>query len=76
MRLQVAGRKVRVPSATRGGIHRLQHHAGDPEICRFYTEEPIGFRGGIHKYAYTLNNPFVHVPSGLDVFAKNAEGGI
>jgi len=39
----------------------------DPEIGRFTSEDPIGFRGGINFYAYCGNNPInCNDPSGLE----------
>ncbi len=38
----------------------------DPQIGRFISEDPIGFRGGINWYSYVNNNPIRHRdPSGL-----------
>jgi RHS repeat-associated protein len=33
----------------------------DPTAGRFISEDPIGFRGGVNVYAYTLNNPVLYV---------------
>ncbi len=39
----------------------------DPEVGRFLTEDPLGFRAGISFYAYVLNNPInANDPTGLD----------
>jgi len=37
-----------------------------PRVHRFISEDPLGFRGGINKYAYVKNDPLSFVdPSGL-----------
>jgi len=39
----------------------------DPSVGRFISEDPVGFLGGINKYAYVLNRPInFSDPSGLD----------
>ncbi len=39
----------------------------DPQVGRFVSEDPIGFLGGINKYAYVLNRPVNYSdPLGLD----------
>jgi len=39
----------------------------DPQVGRFISEDPVGFLGGINKYAYVLNRPTnFSDPSGLD----------
>lgn len=38
-----------------------------PTLQRFISEDPIGFRGGINKYAYVGNSPIIHRdPEGLE----------
>jgi RHS repeat-associated protein len=40
----------------------------DPNVGRFLTRDPIGYRGGINLYAYVANNSAnLHDPSGLQV---------
>lgn len=40
----------------------------DPQIGRFISEDPIGFKGGINFYRYALNSPLILIdPDGRDV---------
>jgi len=39
------------------GLYYYRARYYDPEIGRFYTEDPLRFRAGINFYAYVNNNP-------------------
>jgi RHS repeat-associated protein len=39
------------------GLYYYRARFYDPQIGRFISEDPIGFRGGINWYAYVGNNP-------------------
>ncbi len=48
------------------GLYFYRRRYYDPMVGRFLQEDPIGFLGGVNKYAYTLNNPINFTdPSGL-----------
>jgi len=52
--------------------YRARYYDGE----RFLTEDPIGFRGGINKYAYVLNNPInANDPTGLIAITHTANEG-
>lgn len=39
----------------------------DPQVGRFISEDPIGFKGGVNSYRYVRNNPIRFIdPLGLD----------
>src|SRR5438445_10418449 len=40
-------------------IYRARYY--NPQLSRFISEDPIGFRGGINVYAYVGNNPISFV---------------
>jgi len=47
----------------------------DPGTGRFISEDPIGFRGGINKYVYTLNSPVnFRDPFGLRIVVQGDIG--
>ena len=47
------------------GLYYYRARYYDPELGRFISEDPIGFRGGINFYAYVGNNPLINNdPSG------------
>jgi len=49
------------------GLYFYRARYYNPQLQRFISEDPIGFRGGIHKYAYVSNSPTNFVdPRGLD----------
>jgi len=51
------------------GLYYYRARYYDPEIGRFYTEDPLRFRAGINFYAYVNNNPLnANDPSGLDAY--------
>ena len=48
-------------------ISRARYY--DPQAGRFLSRDPIGFKGGINQYSYTLNNPVNwRDPLGLDLY--------
>lgn len=48
------------------GLIRFGARDYDPEIGRWTTKDPIGFRGGLNHYAYVNNNPINFIdPLGL-----------
>jgi RHS repeat-associated protein len=48
------------------GLYYYRARYYHPRLQRFIEEDPIGFAGGINKYAYTLNNPIIRKdPHGL-----------
>jgi len=47
------------------GLYYYRARYYDPELGRFISEDPIGFKGGINFYAYVGNNPLIYNdPSG------------
>jgi RHS repeat-associated protein len=49
------------------GINYYRARYYNPATGRFLSEDPLGFEGGINKYAYAGNNPInFRDPSGLD----------
>jgi RHS repeat-associated protein len=49
------------------GLYFYRARYDNPSLQRFISEDPIGFRGGIHKYAYVSSSPTNFVdPTGLD----------
>ncbi|MBI1821017.1 MAG: IPT/TIG domain-containing protein [Nitrospirae bacterium] len=49
------------------GLYYYRARYYSPSLQRFISEDPIGFRGGINKYSYVLNNPLrFYDPFGLD----------
>ena len=69
------GHKVKQPYTFTGreydsetGLYYYRARYYDPKIGRFISEDPIGFMGGINKYAYVGNNPVNWVdPLGLEI---------
>jgi len=48
------------------GLYYYRARYYDPELGRFYTEDPLRFRAGINFYAYVNNNPLnANDPTGL-----------
>lgn len=45
------------------GLYYYRARYYDPKAGRFITKDPIGFGGGINKYAYVKNNPLRYVDS-------------
>ncbi|HYL82634.1 MAG TPA: RHS repeat-associated core domain-containing protein [Candidatus Angelobacter sp.] len=39
------------------GLYLYRARYYHPQLQRFISEDPIGFRGGINRYAYVLNSP-------------------
>ncbi|MBF5005255.1 RHS repeat-associated core domain-containing protein [Diaphorobacter caeni] len=54
------------------GLHYNRHRFYDTHLARYITQDPLGFMGGIHMYAYAGNNPLRNIdPLGLrEAFAK------
>jgi len=51
------------------GLYYYRARYYDPELGRFYTEDPLGFHAGINFYAYVNNNPLnANDPTGLFEF--------
>jgi RHS repeat-associated protein len=49
------------------GIYYYRARYYNPAMGRFLSEDPIGFAGGINKYAYVGNNPISYFdPFGMD----------
>lgn len=49
-----------------GSRHYYRARYYDPQVGRFLTEDPRGFREGVNFYAYVFNNPINNVdPTGL-----------
>ena len=59
------------------GLYYYRARYYDPELGRFISEDPIGFKGGINFYAYVGNNPLIgNDPSGLVVkYVTDTLGG-
>ncbi len=56
------------------GLHYYRARYYNPSTGRFISEDPIGFAGGINKYAYTGDNPIsFRDPFGMD--RGNGNGG-
>lgn len=50
------------------GLHYMRQRYYDPQLGRWLSADPIGFKGGLNLYEYCFNNPTTLVdPSGLDV---------
>jgi RHS repeat-associated protein len=48
------------------GMYYYRARYYDPKIGRFISEDPIGFEGGLNRYAYVDNNPVRYTdPAGL-----------
>lgn len=59
--MRYTGRELDIES----GLYYYRARYYDPEIGRFISEDPIGFKGGINFYAYVANSPLIHNdPSG------------
>ena len=57
------------------GLDLLTHRYYDPQQGRFVTRDPIGYRGGLNLYSFTLYNPVnEHDPSGLSPGGDDAAG--
>ena len=56
------------------GLYYYRARYYDPEVGRFISEDPLGFKAGINFYAYVGNNPInARDPSGLEtVFVGGA----
>jgi RHS repeat-associated protein len=55
----------------RSGLYYYRARWYNPEIGRFITQDPIGYRGGINFYQYVAGNPINYIdPSGLRIFVK------
>jgi len=47
------------------GLYYMRARYYDAEVGRFISEDPVGFDGGLHLYAYVGGNPIAYVdPSG------------
>jgi len=56
------------------GLYYYRARYYDPEIGRFYTEDPLRFRAGINFYAYVNNNPLnARDPSGMTTLSVEGE---
>lgn len=58
------------------GLTRFGARDYDPEIGRWLSKDPIGFRGGLNHYAYVNNDPVNLIdPTGLEfAFSFGHEG--
>jgi uncharacterized protein RhaS with RHS repeats len=45
-------------ATSRGRYYRARYY--HPGLQRFLSEDPIGFAGGFHLYAYVENNPLLY----------------
>ena len=55
------------------GLYYYRARYYDPELGRFISEDPIGFKGGINFYAYVGNNPLNYRdPTGHYALADDA----
>lgn len=62
-RLQYTGRERDLDT----GLYYYRARYYDPEIGRFLSEDPLGFRAGVNFYAYVENNPVnFNDPLGLE----------
>jgi RHS repeat-associated protein len=69
---QYTGREFDFETGLR--YHRARYY--DPQVRRFISEDPIGLRGGINKYAYTGNNPVNAIdPTGLKAYVDQFPNG-
>ena len=56
----------------RTGLYYYRARYYSPELQRFISEDPIGLKGGINKFAYVANNPMNRKdPKGLTWFGTN-----
>jgi len=58
------------PRNPQASYYRARYY--NPQLQRFISEDPIGFRGGINKYAYVANAPMdFSDPTGNDAVPVN-----
>ncbi|MCP4582935.1 MAG: RHS repeat protein, partial [candidate division Zixibacteria bacterium] len=51
------------------GLHYNYHRYYDPKTGRYLRSDPIGLKGGINLYTYSLNNPLIY----LDMYGLSSD---
>ncbi|MGH6690940.1 MAG: RHS repeat-associated core domain-containing protein, partial [Gammaproteobacteria bacterium] len=66
-----------LPADAATGLIYARHRWYDPELARFTTVDPMGFRDSPNPYQYALNNPLAYSdPLGLCVDGRDENGEI